>query len=552
MSNEDPSELKAWRRIRRYAVPRQMIDECTLARYEGDWQATCAAGRVDVAFHPGDLRTRFGVRQAERLAADLRSFAPDLLRWHLPRAMGGYTTVLTDAQLVLWPAAVPIKRTTPLLVVRTPKSVLGTQRLVLDIVLNKELRNHAIHVAAHRWDVRAAAELRTVVGGSNDRLPRFAPDGTPLPVRQWGAGDDIAARTERVLAHLERGEDQAAWEAAGIALTMAFKAGKVPPWWHREPNLTLMGAPVDPTAIVAEVRSLAANRGESSWALTLDYLTRFRLEVEAATGAVTARFQPYEGRESPFDKLPRITSQFIRRLPDLDLIWQGRMTAGELHPLVRDALFPAAPPAGAEPAPEAIRVRCGTDWHFVGQDSGRLRIAEHDDAEVQRERVMRALGGPMGGCFAVDQAWTAPVGRLPKELHRQRQGLWMRMLHGGTRTAVELLDTGMPPQLCDGRGRTLLHMLGTYDHAVLLPRLLAAGLDVDLRDGELQTPLAVAVSEGWPPAAIIALVDAGANPHLTVANDMSVLDYLDRVLPSRQISKNADFMAAVEYVRKRA
>lgn len=201
----------------------------------------------------------------------------------------------------------------------------------------------------------------------------------------------------------------------------------------------------------------------------------------------------------------------------------------------------------------AVQVRCGTDWHTVRQEFGRLLIIDHLDDEVQRERGVRAGGGPIRGCFAVDHAWTTPGGWLPKELRRQRQDLWTRMRHGGTPTVVALLDAGMDPHMCDGQGRTLLHLLGICDHTVLLPRLLAAGLDVNAGDKEKRTPLSWAMTEGWPPAAIIALVDAGANPHLRRMDGMSVIDQLtsERATRSR-IAMNPALQEAADYVLKHA
>ncbi|HEY7277991.1 MAG TPA: hypothetical protein VH594_18625, partial [Trebonia sp.] len=52
-----PDEASSWRRIRKYAVPRSMIEQATERRLAGDWPGACAAAHVDVDFDlPGVLR----------------------------------------------------------------------------------------------------------------------------------------------------------------------------------------------------------------------------------------------------------------------------------------------------------------------------------------------------------------------------------------------------------------------------------------------------------------------------------------------------------------
>jgi hypothetical protein len=94
--------------------------------------------------------------------------------------------------------------------------------------------------------------------------------------------------------------------------------------------------------------------------------------------------------------------------PDLDLVFSGRVTADQLHPLVSASLFPArepdvddGPPDGPLPAP--VRLRCRGEWHEVSSVGGRLQI-QHTPVEEQRERSLVALGGTTAGCFAVQRA----------------------------------------------------------------------------------------------------------------------------------------------------
>jgi hypothetical protein len=531
--------LSDWQRIRRYAVPGRMIDECTAAREHGDWRAACAAGAVDVAFDPGTLRSRLGRRKAERVEGMLAGFAPDLLRWHLPRALGGCTALATDNTYLLSPDGGIVEGDTALLVVRAPRSTLGSQRLTLDVVVAADQpegrRAGLVRLAPYRWDARSDG-LREAVGGSADRLPRFTPDGEPLPEAEWGAGDDLPARSERALAQLG---STRLWAAAGFELGTA----------QRDIGLS---EPIDPLLLAREVRRLAAQYKRSSWLLWVSYTLQIRVEVagEALLATVLAAGRRWD---TTMQALPQISTALVRPSPDLDLIWHGRMAAGALHPLVRVALFPSVVPA--EPATVAhkpIRVRCHGVWHEVVQRAGRVETPEHTEVEAQRERMLRAFGGVVTGCFAAAQAWTGTGGRLPRDLRAARRDLWLRMVQGGTRTVVELLDAGMDPRITDGRGQSLLHMLRSFDHTVLLPRLLDAGLDINARDNEGSTPLFLAVVFAAPPDLIVALVDAGADPHTPNQDDMSVLDYLYEFLEHVEERRTPGFLAAVEYLKEKS
>ena len=89
----------------------------------------------------------------------------------------------------------------------------------------------------------------------------------------------------------------------------------------------------------------------------------------------------------------------LRSTADLDLIRRGRLSPGDLHPLVRAALFPGAPPGpglsledepvgaalvpGVPPGPglplegELVRVRCKGAWHEIDVRLGRLDPLAH-------------------------------------------------------------------------------------------------------------------------------------------------------------------------------
>src|SRR5690348_3371444 len=96
-----PETAGAWRRIRRYAVPRWMIEQATERRLAGDWRGACAAANVDIAFDLADVANEHGAAVAAAIEDDLLHFAPDLLRWHAPRNSGEWTTIRAGHRVVL-------------------------------------------------------------------------------------------------------------------------------------------------------------------------------------------------------------------------------------------------------------------------------------------------------------------------------------------------------------------------------------------------------------------------------------------------------------------
>ncbi|GGN21041.1 hypothetical protein FHR83_002091 [Actinoplanes campanulatus] len=558
------TELPQWRRIRAYGVPERMIEECAAARAKGDWQAACVAGEIDLV--PGP----------ERLPEELLAgFAPDLVRWHLPRALGGHTTLATGIEYALAPDG-PVGPDTVVLRLTAPASVLGSQRLRLGAVRMSDLGEPGVvRLAPWQWDARRAGELRAAVGGDQRRVPRFGPDGDRLPRAELGLRTDRPGQAERVL--LDRGTPEA-WDAAGIVVDGDFTD---PYFGQAVGRLRRTAAAIDPLRLHLEVRRLAEQFGQPSWALWYDRSRALRIDVDGDAVQATAVEANWWEQSAPIRLLPRLHPALLRSPVDLDLVWNGLLTPFHLHPLVRSALFPttgaapvpspASPGAGSLASPlssprgraashssfsrfsrvEAARVRCGGRWHVVESRDGRLVLLAHDDAERRRERAMRAFGGTVTGCFAVEQAWTGNAGRLPRRLHAVRDDLWLRMVHGGSRVVFELLDAGMDPDLRDGRGRGLMHLLRSFDHERLLPRLLAAGADVDALDREGSTPLATGVALGWPLGLIKALVAAGANPGCRAYNyrDLTLLEAVEFQDQMRSEPRPAEALAVIDFLK---
>ncbi|MEU9386925.1 hypothetical protein AB0D38_40910, partial [Streptomyces sp. NPDC048279] len=82
---DEDTRLLLWRRVREFAVPPAMIETATARRTAGDWAGACAAAGFDVDLDLRVLARTRGRDLMERVRADLRRLAPDLLRWHLPR-----------------------------------------------------------------------------------------------------------------------------------------------------------------------------------------------------------------------------------------------------------------------------------------------------------------------------------------------------------------------------------------------------------------------------------------------------------------------------------
>ncbi|GAB3980776.1 hypothetical protein GCM10029978_079740 [Actinoallomurus acanthiterrae] len=503
----------AWRRIRRYAVPRWMIEQATERRLAGDWRGACAAAGVDVAFDLASVANEHGDAVAAALEDDLLHFAPDLLRWHAPRNVGEWTTIRAGHRVVL---SGPGDR--PYLHIVTPERPDAPQRLVLRFGPVDERdgpwaawRVHDWTRARHLWDVRHAGELRERCGGG-DRAPFFEADGTPrtaLPTTAPGPGDPTA-HTEWVTLLHERGEVEAAFAAAGIDLDPTPYTTR---WSHTmEPLAMLERLAVALTRLEPEIRRLADHgHGSRCHLPAVHYWSSPVLLERLDGGGLRARLAD----QQQVAGVPVIPEACWLRLPDLDALRYGDLDAERLHPLVRAALFPgrAAPDGPAGPpdpeTPGPVRVRCRGEWHVVAFRDGALRVP-HGEDEQRRERAMEALGGVVTGCFAVLPVVRSGRGRLPRALREQRREFFARAEHGDTPGVLRLLDAGIDPRIRDGRRRTLLHLLPRLDHEALLPRLLAAGLDVDDRDDLELTPLHAATGGGGSAGLVRALLAAGA------------------------------------------
>jgi hypothetical protein len=82
---------------------------------------------------------------------------------------------------------------------------------------------------------------------------------------------------------------------------------------------------------------------------------------------------------------------------------------------------------------------------------------------------------------------------------------------GGTDTLAAYVDAGVPANLSNDSGDTLVMLAAYHGHAATVAALLARGADPDRPNDRGQTPLAGAVFKGEREV-IDALLDGGADP----------------------------------------
>ncbi|MEV0902411.1 ankyrin repeat domain-containing protein [Actinoplanes sp. NPDC049802] len=524
--------VQGWRTVRRYAVPAPMIHRATERRLAGDWRGACSAADVAVDLDLSEINRRFGTATADRIEEDLRHFAPDLLRWHLPRRPSTGHTALSPRRL----SVLDHYDDDLILAVGSPRTGYGRQQLRL-FLSSEPLQTSqppnaysgyhtrepcTWHMAVdgdlprHVWDARHTGELLTWYGlepAPHDHLVWGLHD-TERFLRAWAElGVDIPERKVKINPHMALG------------------------YWYRLPEIV---------RTVREAVATTPGRIVAGWK-DRSYLSF----TPAGDGRLAMNFYVYDPRDAyiPLERLG---------LPlDALLIQLGLLDPDHLHPLIHAALFPSAtePPAGP-PRPGhlstgPVRVRCGGVWHEIRRrQDGRVQIP-HSEQEEQRETTLVALGGSRSGCFAVKTAmengpaglprqrgadsdfpdpWApAPVtqtvpspparparqARLPRRLREQRRELMRLALHGDTEGVMSLLDAGVSAHTRDHRGRTLLHFMAHLRDLTMLERLLTEGLDIEGADVAGVTPL-VAAAYGMGDIALIrALITAGARLDVT-------------------------------------
>ncbi|WP_338702973.1 hypothetical protein V2W30_37005 [Streptomyces sp. Q6] len=456
-ANEIPPRLLMWQRVREYAVPPSMIETATARRAVGDWAGACAAARIDVDLDLRAVRHRHGTETATRLRAELRSLAPDLLRWHMPRTApdGRLRPGLTLA-LARCRGSGP---TPPWLVVRTPPARADAgQRMSLAL-----------------WD------------GADDHAPwhphphpdrRFRLD---LHRHLWDAGHagDLARRC---------GAGPAPREPAVPGVDVDPNAGWAVGSWAREAELLLR----------------AAGRPRGAFTVRLGARDRAVLELVAPDDSHAPTLRPPRRTPPPQDVagLAVLPEAAARVLPDLELLRAGLIAPGRLHPLVARALTGAGaaqgprPDAGPEPPGDPHRVDCRGEIHRIALRDGVLTAVDHDADQLRREEILVALGGPGLPCLRAIDA----VHRDPQALPAVRERLGHGDMEGALAVVEGLLGSGAV--LRDGPLRDELASAAArrVDHGLFRAGLTDGGPAARQGTGrpriERRTPLAVRRKRG--------------------------------------------------------
>jgi hypothetical protein len=443
-----PAHLLMWQRVREYAVPPSMIETAAARRAVGDWAGACAAARVDIDFDLRAVRHRHGTGLATHLRADLRRLVPDLLRWHMPRiAPDGRLR----AGLTISLARYRSSGATPLqLVVRTPPAWADSGQRI-SLALWEESGNGApthhphphpdrrfrLDLHRHLWDYERSGELAWRCGAS-EAPSLVSPDRPHAPARP-----EVPDLPDRPAIH------DYSWALAS---------------WAAEAELLLQaeGCPRGAFTVRLGTRRHAVLEliaPDDSHAPTLRPLRETLPSQEVAA-------------------LPVLPEAAARVLPDLDLLRAGLVATDRLHPLVAAALAAFGSVASSSSGPatgpdsqtgDPHRVECRGEVHRIALRDGVLTAIDHDAAQLRREEMLVAFGGPALPCLrAIDE-----VHRDPEALPAVRE----RLGHGDVAGALAVVEGLLGPGavLRDGPLREELESAAArrIDHGLFRSGLVA-------------------------------------------------------------------------------
>ncbi|SDD02957.1 ankyrin repeat domain-containing protein [Glycomyces harbinensis] len=98
---------------------------------------------------------------------------------------------------------------------------------------------------------------------------------------------------------------------------------------------------------------------------------------------------------------------------------------------------------------------------------------------------------------------------------------------GETERLLRFVETGLPVDLANGSGDSLLMLAAYHGHAATVRALVKAGADVDKRNDRDQTPLAGAVFKDYGDVAA-ALLEHGADPDAGTPSARQIAAMFDR------------------------
>ncbi|MFE9623516.1 hypothetical protein [Streptomyces sp. NPDC006527] len=503
-ANAIPSRLLMWQRVREYAVPPSMIETATARRAVGDWAGACAAARIDVDLDLRAVRDRHGADLLHRLRADLRRLAPDLLRWHMPRiAPDGRLRPGLTLSLARYGGA---GATPLLLVVRTPPAWADAgQRMSLalweesgDAAPGHHPHPHPdrrfrLDLHRHLWDAGRSGELARRCGAGG------GPASTVPPPGLTGVADDTCASAgwavEAGLLLRAEGLPRGAFTVRlgarnRVVLELVAPddshAPTVRPLQEALPPQEVAALPVLPEAAVRVLPDLELLR---AGLVTADRVHPLVASALVASGGVPARSG---GTLTTSGRTPTRSGGTLARsggsLTESDAVpaaagaglaaaGDGLAAAGEDMAAAGYGLAAAGVvPSGSVPvvghAPESgdpHRVECRGEIHRIALRDGVLTAVDHHPAQLRREELLVALGGPALPCLRAIDA----VHRNPEALPAVRE----RLGHGDVAGALAVVEGLLGPGavLRDGPLREELESAAArrVDHGLFRSGLVA-------------------------------------------------------------------------------
>jgi hypothetical protein len=210
--------------------------------------------------------------------------------------------------------------------------------------------------------------------------------------------------------------------------------------------------------------------------------SRVVLELVAPDDSHAPTFRPLREVLPPQEvaALPVLPEAAARALPDLELLRAGLVASDRLHPLVASALAATSavavavsgsgPAAGPAPQPsDPHQVACRGEVHRIALRDGALAAIDHDPAQLRREELLVALGGPPLPCLRAIDA----VHREPEALPAVRE----RLGHGDVAGALSVVEGLLGPGavLRDGPLREELESAATrrIDHGLYRSGLIS-------------------------------------------------------------------------------
>jgi ankyrin repeat protein len=128
---------------------------------------------------------------------------------------------------------------------------------------------------------------------------------------------------------------------------------------------------------------------------------------------------------------------------------------------------------------------------------------------------------------SLNQVSDSPEPQIPPEAVELAHQMFDLARSGETAELTAYVDRGVPVNMTDADGNTLLMMAAYHGHAELVTDLAERGADVDALNDRGQSPLAGAVFKGED-AVVHALVEAGADPDKGAPTAVECAHFLER------------------------